>query len=165
MGRPTTYTDEIAAKICEQLADGTPLTKVCKPAGMPAWRTVYHWRKAHPEFRLAMDEARDVGYDAIAEGCIDIADRRGGDPQRDRLRVWTRLQLLAKWSPEKYGDRVSHEHSGRNGQPIETRNVHDLPTDVLRAVVARALARRAAGPDAGGGSGGDRAGDPRAGGG
>ena len=91
---------------------------------MPAARTVHDWRQAHSDFAAQFARAREEGYDAIAESCIDIADdarndwmeRRddkgegyalnGDHVQRSKLRVWTRLQLLAKWSPKKYGDRV-----------------------------------------------------------
>jgi len=36
------------------------------------------------------------------------------------LRIDTRLKLLAKWNPKKYGDVSKVEHSGRDGGAIET---------------------------------------------
>jgi len=35
--------------------------------------------------------------------------------QRSKLRVETRLKLLAKWNPRKWGDRQQIEHSGKVG--------------------------------------------------
>lgn len=104
MGRPTTFSDEIAEQIVARLAEGEPLTVICRDLDVP-WRTVYDWRKARPEFSAAFDHARDVGFDAIAESCIEIADT-AEDPQSGKLRVWTRLQLLAKWSPKRYGEKL-----------------------------------------------------------
>ena len=37
-----------------------------------------------------------------------------------KLRIETRLKLLAKWNPRKYGDKVQQELSGPNGGPIPT---------------------------------------------
>ena len=34
------------------------------------------------------------------------------DHNRDRLRVDTRLKLLAKWCPKRYGDKLDVEDSG-----------------------------------------------------
>ena len=32
------------------------------------------------------------------------------DPASRKVRIWTRLQLLSKWYPKKYGDRVLNEN-------------------------------------------------------
>ena len=119
MARPSQFTAERAQTICDRLAEGQPLTAICRDMGL-AWRTVYDWRTKHPEFGEAFEIARQTGYDAIAESCIDIADNDAeeADPQRDKLRVWTRLQLLSKWSPKKYGEKSTHEHVGENGGGI-----------------------------------------------
>ena len=110
---------------------------------MPAWRTVYDWIVAEPDFAARIAHARDLGYDAIAEDTLRIADDASNDymerlsegeaagyhfngehVQRSKLRIETRLKLLAKWSPKKYGDKVTNEHTGPDGGPIrEDRNV------------------------------------------
>jgi hypothetical protein len=69
---------------------------------------------------VAIARAREIGYDAIAEDCLRIADDASNDwmetehgprlnaehVQRSKLRIETRLKLLAKWNPKKYGERV-----------------------------------------------------------
>jgi hypothetical protein len=92
---------------------------------MPAWRTVYDWIAANSDFSARLARAREAGFDLIAAECLEIADdgsadyklsdREGQDIvvdsehiQRSKLRVETRLKLLAKWSPQKYGERVTH---------------------------------------------------------
>ena len=34
--------------------------------------------------------------------------------QRSKLRAWARLQLLAKWQPKKYGDKLELTGDGSN---------------------------------------------------
>jgi hypothetical protein len=107
----------------------------------PDRRTISNWRRSFPEFDAQFLAARDAGFDAIAEQCLDIADDGSRDYtigedgrevpdhdhiQRSKLRVDTRLKLLSKWDPRRYGDKVSHELSGPDGKPVETVNRIEL---------------------------------------
>jgi hypothetical protein len=127
-GRPTKYTPEIARLICEQLSDGIPLRQICREnKGFPAWRTVYDWMWRDQELSTAIARARDIGYDALAEECLYIADNlhmgkkkvftSGAEEGEDsvtvteedmlghrKLQIETRLKLLAKFNPKKYGE-------------------------------------------------------------
>lgn len=128
-GRPSKFTPAIAASICEQLATGRPLTHICRDSEeMPHDVTVWRWAEADPEFSQAIAQARARGYDAIAQECMDIADETArdtvtvgsGDHERDaantewisrsKLRVETRLKLLAKWDPKRYGEKLQTTH-------------------------------------------------------
>ena len=118
------------ARIVELMCDGKTLSAICREEpGMPHRQRVYEWIEADPEFAKAMDRARDLGADAIAEEALRIADtteegveleigsegttkeKRGDMLGHRKLRVETRLKLLAKWHPKKYGDKI--EHTGR----------------------------------------------------
>lgn len=115
-GRPSTYTPEIAASICQLLSEGQPLRAICRLEGYPAWPTVYDWMKRDKELSIAIACARELGGDAIAEDTLQMIDadpERGPDGKVDqgwvhlqKLRVEHRLKLLAKWNPKRYGDRV-----------------------------------------------------------
>jgi hypothetical protein len=130
----TKYTQAIADKLCERIANGEGLKTVCREPGMPAWRTVYDWIRDIPEFAQAMERARELGADAIAAECLEIADtpltgeeitirgkskeiRKGDMLGHRKLQIETRLKLLAKWHPKKYGEKV--EHTGAGGGPIQ----------------------------------------------
>ena len=136
-GRPSLYTPEIAAEICDRLSKGEPLAVICRDEHMPAYRTISDWRGAHPEFSAEFGRARDEGHDAIAADCLDIADDGTNDyktktnadgseyeafdsehVQRSKLRIETRLKLLAKWDPRRYGDKLALDHSGAIGITI-----------------------------------------------
>lgn len=131
-----TYTKDIGDRICAMVAEGTTLAEIGRMPGMPARPTIYEWLKQQPEFAAAMDIARDLGADAIAEEALRIADTpeegveyeigSDGDTKEKRsdmlghrkLRVDTRLKLLAKWHPKKYGEKLTAEHTGAGGTPL-----------------------------------------------
>lgn len=131
-GRPSTYSQEAADGICERLAKGEPLAQICRDEAMPAVRTVSDWKKANPAFAADFARAREEGFDQIAADCLDIADEtafdtidteHGARPNtewitRSKLRIETRLKLLAKWDPKRYGDKVTQELTGANGGPV-----------------------------------------------
>jgi len=98
---------EIKQQIAQRISEGQTLRAICREAGMPAFRTVYLWMAQDADFAKAMQAARETGFEAIAEDCLSIADEAvesSEDVQRNKLRVHTRLQLLAKWS-NRYSDR------------------------------------------------------------
>lgn len=138
MGRQTTFTQEKADEICERLSKGEPLTWICRDEHLPAERTVGDWTKAHPAFGADFAQARARGFDAIAAQCLEIADASENDTlqvptndggsrevvntewiSRSKLRVETRLKLLAKWDPKRYGEKIETLHqAGESFQKI-----------------------------------------------
>lgn len=140
-GRPSTYDPKIAHQICEMLSEGIPLREICRQEGFPSYRAVYRWMVADDDLSSHIARAREVGYDQMAEECLQIADTplvlervtetvdpktglvtravvRSDDVNARRLRVETRLKLLAKWS-NKYSDRTIITGDA-NGAPIKT---------------------------------------------
>lgn len=99
------FMQKVADELCLRLTEGEPLRQICRDEHMPAWRTVYDWIDSRPEFAARFSHARGLGLAAIMEECLDIADNQKEDVKRSKLRVWTRLQLLAKWDPSRYGAR------------------------------------------------------------
>ncbi len=124
----STYTLELAEKICERLAVGVSLTAACTELGL-ARRTVRNWIDKHDEFKALSARAFEEGYDALAEQCLAIADtpvkgtetttkadgslevKEGDMLGHRRLQIDTRMRLLGKWAPKKYGDRQELHHT------------------------------------------------------
>jgi hypothetical protein len=93
---------------------------------MPHPNSVRAWMKDRPEFSNAITQAREAGFDALAAECLTIADDTSGDVidsdygprvdsgriQRAKLKIETRLKLLSKWYPQKYGDKIEVENAG-----------------------------------------------------
>lgn len=124
------YSPEERAKAIETviagLRKGTPLTVLCSAEGMPGYSTMRGWIDADEALSGDIARARDEGFDQIALDALAIADETASDTiqteqgerpnsewiTRSRLRVETRLKLLAKWDPKRYGDKVEHAHKG-----------------------------------------------------
>ena len=133
LGRPTSFRQHIADEICARLSTGEPLAQICRDEHMPAVRTVSDWKKADEAFSAAFARAREDGFDQIAADCLDIADETSMDTlstehgdrpntewiSRSKLRIETRLKLLAKWDPKRYGEKVTQEVTGPNGGPVQ----------------------------------------------
>lgn len=111
VGRPSTYTPELGASICERIACGQSLRTIEAEEGMPAKSTVLRWLFQHADFRDQYAHAREASADALAEDILEIADEEG-DYNRNRLRVDARKWAAAKLKPKKYGERQAIEHEG-----------------------------------------------------
>ena len=124
-GMPSKYTPELMIEICTRMSDGEPLAQICRDQHMPSDGTVRSWSDAMPEVAVAIARAREAGFDFIAADCLSIADqtcegveittKANGDVDEKRadmlghrkLRIETRLKLLAKWDPKRYGDKMA----------------------------------------------------------
>ena len=125
---PVPYTRELADDICCKLSDGTSLRELCRDEGMPNESTVRDWATTDVDgFGARYVRAREVGYLAMADELLEIADDSSGDmtvdengkarmdsefAARSRLRVDTRKWFLAKMLPKVFGDRIDMSHSG-----------------------------------------------------
>jgi len=120
MGRKPKYEAvDYIDEILEWVANGRTLRSYCRQEGKPSWQTVYRWMDKDSVFADRFAESRDRGFDSLAQQCLDIAENGNpGDVARAKLRVWTTLQLLAKWDPRRYGEVRRLEHSGDQKQTV-----------------------------------------------
>ena len=110
-GRPTIYTEALADEILRRHAAGESLVKICAEPGMPDTNTLGAWTTKYPEFSRTRARARLDWADHLFAEALDIADNIGSADspalvQRDKLRVNTRLRMVAKINPAKYGDKL-----------------------------------------------------------
>ena len=133
-GRPSLYTEEIAAEVCARLADGEGLRAICAPDGMPAPSTIIGWVIDDREgFSERYAKAKDVAMHVMAEDIVEIADDVSNDTKivgegqeipnsewisRSRLRVDTRKWLLSKLMAKKYGDKLDMNLGGQADNPV-----------------------------------------------
>ena len=130
-GRPTTYTSEIAERVCKEVSDGRTLRAVCRQLEIPE-STVREWVLDNREgFSAHYARAKELQVEAWADELREIADdgsndwmtieRRDGKEfevenkevvNRSRLRVDTLKWLMSKITPRKYGDKIETQHSG-----------------------------------------------------
>lgn len=122
MTRPTAYTADLGAAIADLHAEGQSITEISKRPDMPARKDILRWIAEHPEFDVMIDNAKAAYVDALAEECLSIANHDGEDfvkeqgklgedifkfdrdaIQRSKLKIDTRLKLIEKWAPARYG--------------------------------------------------------------
>lgn len=111
MGRPSSYSTEVADMICAEIAQGAALYKLCERDDMPDNATVYRWLEQHAEFRDKYARARDQQQDREVDHIVVIADE-AEDANLARLRIDARKWRASKLAPKKYGDKVETVHSG-----------------------------------------------------
>lgn len=157
-GRPSLYSEELAERICSGLKEGKTLRAVCREPGMPDARTVRDWaaNKDHP-FSPQYTRAREIGYHAMADELLEIADDDSGDvtvdgegnerlngefAARSRLRVDTRKWLLSKALPKIYGDRTEHRHAGPNGEDLPAALDSNADARMVAFMLGRAIGRQ-----------------------
>jgi len=133
-GRPSLYSKELADELCRRLEAGNTLRQVCKADDMPAESTVRAWAlDDYNGFSAQYMRAREIGYMAMADELLDIADDgtndymvdhegkeqyNGDHLQRSRLRVDTRKWLLSKALPKVFGDKLAIG-GDEGGSPIQ----------------------------------------------
>ena len=123
-GRPDTFSQKTFDEVIARMSMGEPLAAICRDEHMPSLRTFYTWKDRTPEFSARFAHARDDGFDQIALETLKIADTpveatierstaNGLEVTRQdalghrKLQIETRLKLLAKWDPRRYGDKIA----------------------------------------------------------
>ena len=111
--------------ILSDISAGKTVTRACRGIGITP-ETFLNWRDADPELQAAYMRALAIGHDALADEALEIIDT---DPYKvatpdggtridsafvawQKNRVETRLKLLGKWAPRRYGDSSTLEISG-----------------------------------------------------
>lgn len=131
VGRPTTYSQELADKLCAKIAEGLSVRSVCAMEDMPCTSTFFKWIREIPEFSQQYARATEERTEAMAEDLLDIADDGSNDlmriqkgnetyevenkevTNRSRLRVDTRKWLMSKMKPKKYGEKLDVMSDGK----------------------------------------------------
>ena len=124
-GRPSTFTQETADRICAMLAQGKSMRTVCKEDWAPPMETVFRWLRENEAFQQQYARAKQEAADALVEEMADIADAPpaygpdgkidNGDVQNRRLQIDTRKWLASKLKPKKYGDKLEVGGTGAGG--------------------------------------------------
>lgn len=131
MGRPTKFTQALAGKICERIADRESLRSICRDEDMPAKSTVLSWLAddGKAAFRARYALAREILADGFVDELVEIADDRSNDwiekknaagettgwqengeaIRRSQLRIATRQWVAEKLRPKKYGSKAEPE--------------------------------------------------------
>lgn len=129
-------TAEEIASICSEIAEGKSLRRVCRERGL-AESSVRYWLHKDETAFAQSARARELGCDALADECLDIADDTTLDVQERRLRIDTRVRLIGKWS-QRYSDKVTVTNNTTVTHKYDLDNLSDGELDQLEAILANA---------------------------
>lgn len=126
IGAPSVYTQELADKLCLEIATSNKSLKtICKELSIGA-STVLKWLNTneHKGFVEQYARAKEEQADYLVEEMLEIADDSSNDTMtiegkngpievenkewtsRSKLRVDTRKWIASKFRPKKYGDKI-----------------------------------------------------------
>ena len=146
-GRPTTYTVKKADSICAIIATSSKSFKtICEELKIPTGSALA-WLSREKTFQERYARAKEMQADYLAEEMLDIADDGSNDlmtitkgditynvenkevTNRSRLRVDTRKWIASKLKPKRYGEKITQEISGIDGEPIDLKIGYGKPQD------------------------------------
>jgi hypothetical protein len=134
MGRPSEFSQEIMAEICERMAEGKSLRQICEDAEMPNRRTIMRWVKNDDAAKKLYDAAQVDRMHWYADEIVNIAydtskdtiTGNAGQPlcnhewiARSRLKVDSLKFLMAKLAPRTYGDKLPENVAEKTGDLAE----------------------------------------------
>jgi hypothetical protein len=121
-GRPSTYTPELVATICNRIVGGESLRAICEDEAMPNKSTVLLWAQNIAEFSDQYARAREISAESDADDVAHYA-RQAATGKIEAAAATAAINGL-KWSagkraPKKYGDKVALVGGGEGDEPIK----------------------------------------------
>jgi hypothetical protein len=136
--------EDQVAEICRRMAQGESFRSACRAIEVSE-STARYWFMTNADAFAHSTRARELGCDALADECLEIAD--GNDPADvKRVRIDTRIRLIGKWS-QRYSDKVTVKS--------ESTVTHKYDLDSLEADKLEQLERILADAERGSGGAGE----------
>lgn len=122
-GRPSIYSEELAAKILARIATGESVRSVSRDNEMPAMSTIFDWAINNTTFSEHYARAKQIGAEIEAEEIEEIARDINTPVDRAKLIVDTKKWNLSKKLPKRFGDKntLVTEDEGGKTMPILVR--------------------------------------------
>lgn len=111
--------------ILSELARGRTLAEICEELEISR-AAIYKWCDGDDDFTERYAKARAIGWDAIADDCIRIADDKTIDPRARRVMVETRDRLLARWAAGTYANNLKIQAETTNRNLTLTANIDPI---------------------------------------
>ena len=134
------YVPEMGDLLCEFMAAGGTLSQFAERANVSRY-VIASWLKNDPALKARFEASRAEGFDAMAEEALRIASepqfmeetietldkegnrvslcvKRADAVYARKLAYMARMELLKKWAPDKYGERITVENTDTRAQRI-----------------------------------------------
>jgi hypothetical protein len=138
MGKVTKLEPAVLTAICEDVANGKTMSAAAKERGITPSAVRKALLRDDEMFQLS-SHARELGCDALADQCIEIADQSDLDPQDRRIKIDTRIRLIGKWS-SRYSDKLMVQNNTTVTHRYDLDNLPDAELDQLERILAHARA-------------------------
>lgn len=135
MAKGKEMTDEQLGEVCKRIAEGETLRAICTDLGLKRSTVSDHLIKNAEMFGHST-RARELGCDALADQCIEIADG-DGDPANKRVRIDTRIRLIGKWS-QRYSDKLAITNKTEVTHRYDLNSLSDGELAELERILAHA---------------------------
>jgi hypothetical protein len=108
------FSQEIFDEICEKIANGESLRKICKNDKMPNLTSVWKWLNNDEELSKQYARAREEQAEYYADEITEICDAEipvdafgkidAGAVNQARLKIDSRKWIASKLKPKRFGD-------------------------------------------------------------
>lgn len=124
-GRPSKYDHSLTADVKRLAEAGATDLEIAEEIGVTE-RTVYHWKKKHPDFFQALKEGKDPADDLIETSLF--LNALNGD-------TTAQIFWLKNRRPDQWRDAQQREHSGPAGGPIPHEfSAHEIQLEIQKAL-------------------------------
>lgn len=135
MTERNTITPEHIATACEMISEGKSLRQAARDLGLSESSVRYHLMKDGEAFAHSA-RAREMGCDALADECLEIADDPELKPDEKRVRIDTRIRLIGKWS-QRYSDKLTVNNNTTVTHRYDLDSLSDGELADLEALLAK----------------------------
>jgi DNA-binding XRE family transcriptional regulator len=138
MGRPTSFSESLAGRILELAKSGATDNEIAAKVGISP-TTLNNWKGKRPDFKQALKDAKSVADDLVEASLFRNAcgythpamkfffDAKSGKVisqayvEHHKPDTTAQIFWLKNRRKDEWRDSHKHEHSGKDGAPIETR--------------------------------------------
>ncbi|GFE96563.1 hypothetical protein [Gluconobacter sp. Gdi] len=113
------------------LEEGLTLREICQRSDMPTWEGLRKFIRKDPGRVAQYAHARTAGAEALEDELLHAARSAGPeDAAARRLQVDALKWVMSKRAPKVYGDKITQEHTGADGGPLEFTEIRRVVVDV-----------------------------------
>lgn len=116
-GRPRKYklTSQMIDYICNGLVSGRTMKAILQDDGMPPYATVNMWLRTDPQFRAAVDRAREDSSEWFADEMLALADQVTTKEQAAaaRVKLQALMWLASRRNRRKFGEKIEVDQRTR----------------------------------------------------
>lgn len=132
--RDTTFSPLLLDLICQQIAEGASLTRICKNPNMPSYAVLCAWKRKYPEIEARIEDARRDRAEFLRDEALEKADEatdKNDTPAatlKFEARKWAAGVDNAKYSPKSKVEATLNAptqiivHTGIVRKPLEENN-------------------------------------------